>query len=72
MDEKSKLRVLIPHWIEHNEEHANEFLKWSQFAAEAGDDILAAVDEMRKANAFLELALKKLGGPLEVETMDGL
>ena len=25
MNETDKLRVLIPHWIEHNEEHAREF-----------------------------------------------
>jgi len=25
MDEVEKLRVLLPHWIEHNSEHAEEF-----------------------------------------------
>lgn len=66
MDKKEKLRVLIPHWIEHNEEHANEFQKWSQFADEASDEILAAAKEILQANVFLEQALKELGGALEV------
>ena len=30
MNEVEKLRVLIPHWIEHNEEHANEFRRWAE------------------------------------------
>jgi len=25
MDENTKLRMLLPHWIEHNGEHAQEF-----------------------------------------------
>jgi hypothetical protein len=29
MDETDKLRVLIPHWIDHNNEHAAEFRGWA-------------------------------------------
>ena len=25
-----KLKVLIPHWISHNEEHAGEYKKWAE------------------------------------------
>ena len=64
MSEVEKLRVLIPHWIEHNKEHAAEFRKWAEQAGEATPEILSASDEMAQANASLEAALEKLGGPL--------
>lgn len=65
MDEKDKLRVLIPHWIEHNEAHAAEFRQWAGQAGEAGADILAAAEGMKQVNETLETALEKLGGALE-------
>jgi len=64
MNEAEKLRVLIPHWIEHNQEHAAEFRKWADQAGEARPEILAAAAEMIRANASLEAALEKLGGAL--------
>jgi hypothetical protein len=27
-DDLDKLRILLPHWIEHNEEHAESFREW--------------------------------------------
>ena len=65
MDQADKLRVLIPHWIEHNEEHAGEFRSWADQAGEASADILQAAEYMSRLNKSLETALKKLGGPLE-------
>jgi len=38
----TKLCVLIPHWIEHNEEHADTFRTWAERARAAGDAHLAA------------------------------
>ena len=64
MNEEEKLRILIPHWIEHNQEHADEFRKWADQAGKAAPEILAAADEMIRANASLEVALEKLGGGL--------
>ena len=64
MNEIEKLRVLIPHWIEHNQEHAAEFRQWAEQAREATPEILAAADKMILANASLEVALEKLGGAL--------
>ena len=62
MNEEEKLRVLIPHWIEHNQEHAAEFLRWVEQAGEAAPEILAAADEMIRVNDSLTAALEKLGG----------
>ena len=65
MKEIEKLRVLLPHWVEHNGEHAGEFRKWAERAGTARDALLAASDLVEEANARLEEALEQLGGPLE-------
>lgn len=67
MNELDKLRVLIPHWIEHNEEHAHEFRQWAEQAGIAEADILLAVERMHHVNEPLAEALEKLGGPLPAE-----
>lgn len=60
-----KLRVLLPHWIDHNMEHAAEFRTWALKAGEAEDDLRSAADHLVMANRELEAALKSLGGSLE-------
>jgi hypothetical protein len=66
MNEVEKLRVLIPHWIEHNEEHAEEFRRWAELTEEASQDILAAAESMMRVNQALAEALEKLGGPTSI------
>jgi len=65
MNEIDKLRVLIPHWIIHNNDHADEFRNRAVQADDAAPDILAAAELMAQVNESLEAALKKLGGALE-------
>jgi hypothetical protein len=67
MNEVDKLRVLIPHWIEHNDEHAEEFKRWAEQTDEASPDILAAAETMILVNNSLRSALEKLGGPLNTD-----
>jgi hypothetical protein len=67
MNELEKLRVLIPHWIEHNEEHASEFRRWAEQSGEASSDILVAAETMILINDSLRSALEKLGGPLSTD-----
>ena len=62
MNELEKLRVLIPHWIEHNEEHAGEYRRWAEDVNEVSADLLGAVEALKKVNQALGVALKKLGG----------
>lgn len=65
MTDQDKVRALLPHWIEHNAEHAAEFHRWAGLAGEAEGDIKAAAAQMEAANVALEAALEKLGGPAE-------
>ena len=64
MNEEEKLRVLIPHWIEHNQEHANEFRRWADQVDNASPQLLAAAEAIVRANESLSVALEKLGGAL--------
>lgn len=63
--DQDKLRLLLPHWMEHNEEHAEEFRRWAEKSGPARTDILAAADDLVAVNRILARALEKLGGPLE-------
>jgi len=65
MDEIEKLRVLIPYWISHNTEHANEFLDWNMRVGEPMPEIQAAANALEQANQSLAAALEKLGGASE-------
>jgi hypothetical protein len=65
MKDVDKLRVLIPHWIEHNVEHAEEFRRWANQVGEKAHEVVTAADLMIQVNAALQSALQKLGGALE-------
>jgi hypothetical protein len=59
----SKLSVLLPHWIEHNAEHAESFCTWAERARAAGDGHLAA--HIEEAASKIEAANRDLGGAIE-------
>ncbi len=65
MDQKEKLSVVIEHWIEHNENHREEYKKWAQTAGDLGLDsvraeIEEAVEKLSQSNKHLERALKAI------------
>ena len=69
-DTTKKLRVLLPHWIEHNNNHIAEFRKWeSEARTESGQEVASllekAISDMEKVGESLSKALEKVGGPLE-------
>lgn len=73
MNELDKLRALLPHWIEHNREHAADYVRWAKVAEEAGREaaagrIRAAIGLVAQANDALQEALDALGGPVSMET----
>ena len=61
----AKLRILLPHWIEHNEEHVASFERWVVRARELGQEKTAqrieeAVERMAACGESLVAALKEL------------
>lgn len=65
-----KLRVLLPHWIDHNSNHIAEFKKWEGEAETESEQKVAqflskAISDMEKAGKSLCEALEKAGGALE-------
>jgi hypothetical protein len=67
MNEDQKLRVLIPHWVKHNQEHAQEFLRFIDTTGSAAVDLREAAEYMDLVNQALTAALEKLGGALSLE-----
>lgn len=70
LTELEKLRVLIPHWIEHSRSHQHEFAKWldvakKEGAAETAEAIGKAMEKMAKTDKYLQKALESLGGAAE-------
>ena len=64
-DDLAKLRILLPHWIEHNGEHAASFREWAERARELGLGAVAkqmevAVERMAACNEALATALGEL------------
>jgi hypothetical protein len=69
MEQMEKLRVLLPHWIEHNRGHAEECGKWSVLARQAGEEVVAdhigaAIAAMNQASDLLDKALQAAGGEM--------
>jgi hypothetical protein len=69
LSELEKLRVLIPHWIEHNHSHQHEFEKWVTVAKNEGQEEAAAAIEkamqkLAEADSYLQEALASLGGEM--------
>ena len=73
MDQKTtmeKLRILLPHWIEHNHNHEAEFKKWVELVRSEGQGALAdllakAVASMAETDTILKKVLAEIGGPGE-------
>lgn len=63
-----RLKILLAHWVEHNEEHAKEFRDWAERAKEKGmapavyQGIMRGAQRMEEANSSLLKALEGLGG----------
>jgi len=70
MDAKTtteKLQILLPHWIEHNNNHEVEFRKWAASARAEGAERLAklleqATASMATTDEILKKALIEAGG----------
>jgi len=69
MNDLEKLRVMLPHWIEHNQGHGAEFAQWADKLVADTPEVAAlvrrAVSSLQEAQSALEDALVRAGGPLE-------
>jgi hypothetical protein len=69
MNDLDKLRVMLPHWIGHNQGHGGEFAQWAEKltgdSPEVAQLLRDAVQSLQEAQSRLEEALDKAGGPLE-------
>jgi len=46
MDELEKLKILLPHWMEHNDEHAKTYKDWAEKMSSLGKKELSEVLEV--------------------------
>jgi hypothetical protein len=65
MDEIEKLKKLLPHWMEHNNQHADSYRRWALKVSELGNERLAEVLERlykktKELNNILEEAMKSI------------
>jgi len=70
MNDLDKLRVMLPHWIDHNSGHGREYALWAQHMDSCGRDEIAellrgAEKSLQEADTALQEALRKAGGPPE-------
>lgn len=70
MENKEKLRVLLQHWIDHNEGHRDEFDKWltvikAEGHREIADSLAGAIAQMAGVSKTLRQTLELAGGQKE-------
>lgn len=64
-DDKIRLKTLLSYWVEHNQEHSQEFRDWADKAEKMGEskvskELLKAVGDMEKVTETLSGILKSL------------
>ena len=74
-NEIDKLKILLPHWIDHNRNHGKEFKKWADIARDKGhagaaDKIELAISKITEADDALSQALKEIGGTMKSHSHD--
>ncbi len=63
MDDLEKLKKLLPHWIEHNDEHARTYRDWAGKMSSLGREelsqaLMAIHQESLKLRSLFEETLK--------------
>ena len=72
-----KLRILLPHWIEHNHNHEAEFKKWAEQIRNEGEGAVADLLDALSGNAMhdrareiIEAHRENAGSALEAEASE--
>jgi hypothetical protein len=69
VDELEKLKILLHHWIEHNNEHAEIYRDWAKKAMILGNEEVSKIFELlyyetERLNRLVEKAIEKLDKPV--------
>ena len=67
-EEKLRLKKLIEHWAEHNDEHSTSFIESAKKASEmslpgVAEELKGAAEAGRKVSEHLRSAIEKMGHP---------
>jgi hypothetical protein len=55
MNDVEKLKILLPHWMEHNEEHAASFESWAKTMRSTGrEDLAVALEKISREARTLQ------------------
>uniref|UniRef100_A0A7C4W3J5 DUF8180 domain-containing protein n=1 Tax=Geoglobus ahangari TaxID=113653 RepID=A0A7C4W3J5_9EURY len=61
---EENLKVLVKHWIEHNEEHIKKYKEWAEKLRDSREDlyklILESVEYFEKGNQKLSEVLRRI------------
>jgi rubrerythrin len=68
VDELEKLKILLHHWMEHNNEHAEIYRDWAKKAMILGNKEVSKIFELlyyetERLNRLVEKAIEKLDEP---------
>ncbi len=66
MDDLEKLKMLLPHWMEHNDEHAKTYEAWALKMSflgknELSEALKAIHQESQKLRKLFDQALRLIG-----------
>lgn len=65
MKDIEKLRVMLPHWIDHNQGHGGEFAQWAEKLADGSPEVVALLRDMPMMEV-LQKTSEKVFVPLTV------
>lgn len=58
-----KFKKLLEHWIEHNEEHIENYMKWAEeLGGNVSDLLKEAVKKFEEGNEILKRIFRELNG----------
>jgi hypothetical protein len=65
MEDIEKLRRLLHHWMEHNDEHAKTYRDWAEKTSTINGELSGVLNQLyletKKLKGLFEDAIKKIG-----------
>ncbi len=58
--DREKMKKLLEHWLQHNEDHAKTYEKWADVAEESGEqEVVKALRKSAKLTREINIAFEK-------------